>query len=524
LTGARTLLLRVLTQSSYIQLNKTLIRSLGLEKAAVLSDMIHFDAYLKEQNKDDDGWFYYTYADLNQALCISRDLLIKHTKELEDLKIIASKKYGVPCRKYYKINYDLISLIIVEIPQELKFSTTGDRVLRPLAVVELDHLINNIINTNNKYNNIEFLEDSNESLKTKEAKASLNNLSNIKKIISPIEKNKEFMEILGLWNALPIASKHTRLDTKTVSDAFLWFNRLKDGTYCQHASAVTADWLIQIGLSLDWKSKKFSFTEIKEGVERLGLQYQEGYWPHTIEEKKKMLPKSLTAAFYSPYNKNCPSPFLKVLANEPIKQGQLSEVEENSYQKYIDIYKKVLTIKDNDISKLIKYIKAILNVHKSVTNTNIKSDNFSLNRATIENELGTNFSSIVGDENTPEYLIEQHANYIYECQQEWKKFKLTPVSFSPHGKLWDLFLTWLEEKKGIKLWLDNDEIDYLALRYDNYRREKNKKEKDKPKKIKNKIEELKQLIEKETSDDIKMLFEEELERLENEMKNNKEAV
>lgn len=525
MNGTRTLLLRVLTQSNYIQLNKDLIKALGLEKAAVIGDMISFDAYLKEQNKDEDGWFYYTYENLNESLCLSKYQLMNATSDLEELNILKTKKQGVPCRKYYKINYEIITLIIVEISQKLKNFTTRSQRTLPPAVKKLAHLINNINNTNNnKINNIEFLGDSNESLKTKEALASLslnNKKTNIPKEkkfnITPIENNKDFLLLLKEWNSTPNATKHNKLDTKTVVDAFAWFNRLLDGSFCRYATNVTADWLKNIDAPFKWLSKKWTIEEIKEGIRRIGLQWQGGYWPYTEEEKKKILPKSLATSFYSPYNKSCPSVFFKVMAKAPIQNGQLTENEESQYKPYLDIYNVALNINDRDKPRIVKYIKSILNVHKSVCNSLIKVNNEKIERHVIEEELGTNFNSAIGFINIPEILIKNHADFIYECKMSWKDFKLSAVSFSPHGGLWDKFIEWLENRYNIKLWLEDDEAEYLAMRYSNYKRESNNKPK-KEKSIKKRIKELEEIIKsKNQPEDVLMLFEEELDKLKSEL-------
>ncbi len=374
---------------------------------------------------------------------------------------------------------------------------------------------------NSIYNRREDIEEDKKS-SSKESKDSLKSPNNKKEINNfPIEKDLEFKEILDLWNSFPLATKHLSPDTKTVAEAFAWFQRLKDGSFCRYASAITADWLVGIGAPLNIQSKKFSFKEVKEGVRRIGLQWQQGYWPHTIEEKKKYLPKSLPASFYSPYNKGCPSVFLKVFIKEPISNGELSTEDNDKYGKYFQIYADALTLDKQDKNRLVKYIKNILDIHRKACNVEIKCGEETFPRYFIEESLGTNFVENIGDINHPEYLFSSHADFIYECKMEWKNFKLNSISFSPHGKLWDHFLTWLEEKKNTKLWLEDDEEDYLGVRYNNYKRENDKT--NDSKNIKVKIKELEKARDKTTSEDVKMLFDEDIERLKGQLKK-KDAV
>jgi hypothetical protein len=106
----------------------------------------------------------------------------------------------------------------------------------------------------------------------------------------------------------------------------------------------------------------------------------------------------------------------------------------------------------------------------------------------------------------------------------WKDFKLNAISFSPHGGLWDKFIEWLEHKYNVKLWLEDDEAEYLAMRYSNYKKESNNKPK-KEKNIKKRIKELEEIIKrKEQPEDVLMLFEEELSKLKTQLDTNKEAV
>jgi hypothetical protein len=462
---------------------------------------------------------------MTEDLQISKTKVIEYLKELESFGLIKKEKLsGNPFNhsNKYKIFY------IEENSQKGANYIDGSQVEtigRPHGLtkggkeVETFYINNNNDNSINKNNNIEFLEDSNESLKTKEAKASLilNTPKEKEFNINPIKNNKEFVSLLEEWNNFPLAIKHTRFDTKTIADAYFWFLSLLDGSFCKHATAITASFLTSIDVPLSWMSRKWTVDEIREGIRRIGLQWQAGYWPHTEEEKKKILPKSLSASFYSPYNKNCPSVFFKVMAKEPIQNGQLTEIEESQYKSYLDIYNVALTINDRDKPRIVKYIKSILNVHKTVCNSLIKVNNEKIERHVIEEELGSNFNSAIGFINIPEILIKNHADFIYECKMSWKDFKLNAVSFSPHGGLWDKFIEWLENKYTIKLWLEDDEAEYLAMRYSNYKRESNNIPK-KEKSIKKRIKELEEIIQnKKQPDDVLMLFEEELNKLKSEL-------
>ena len=453
---------------------------------------------------------------LADFLGIKEDMIRRYISNLKKLGLVVQIGFDGRTRELKTTLSDLEKILDQEEIPGLTRKKLSSRPGISRNPINIEYNINNNIEKN-----IEFLGDSNESLKTKEAKASLKSNSFKKDNTpkekefntTPIENNKDFIFLLKEWNSIPNATKHNKIDTKTVADAFAWYNRLLDGSFSRHATNVTADWLKNIDAPLKWLSKKWTIEEIKEGIRRIGLQWQNGYWPFTIEEKKKILPKSLPASFYSPYNKNCPSVFIKVMAKEPIQNGQLTETEETEYKKYLDMYEIVLTINDRDKPKIVKYIKSILNIHKTVCNSLIKVNDEKIERHHIEEELGSNFNAAIGFINVPEILIKNHADFIYECKMSWKDFKLNAISFSPHGGLWDKFIEWLEHKYNVKLWLEDDEAEYLAMRYSNYKKESNNKPK-KEKNIKKRIKELEEIIKrKEQPEDVLMLFEEELKKL-----------
>lgn len=100
-----TFCLNLLSQDSFLQVNKKLLATLGLEKAVYISLLIDKYKQYKEENKLKDGYFFLT----DNKICLYSGL---KTKTIQNLKskcekegFIFIKKEGIPLRTYYNINF-----------------------------------------------------------------------------------------------------------------------------------------------------------------------------------------------------------------------------------------------------------------------------------------------------------------------------------------------------------------------------------------------------------------------------------
>ena len=114
------------------------------------------------------------------------------------------------------------------------------------------------------------------------------------------------------WNKLPSVPKHTRRGTKVRKTAGKYIRQLFNGRFEQDKK-FKVGFFNDYGIPSKWLIKKWSREEIKEGLNRLSLLYQEGYWPRS----KEGLPKDLSSLLFNPGAKRCSSYFLLVMNRKP---------------------------------------------------------------------------------------------------------------------------------------------------------------------------------------------------------------
>ena len=104
---------QLLMSSNYYTLNKQIVKSLGIESAFLLTILIEASDGLS----DDEGWFYQTIEKIGELTGIGRHKQDKIIKDLIELKILEQKNKGVPCKRYFKINYSMIENLVFFNPQ-----------------------------------------------------------------------------------------------------------------------------------------------------------------------------------------------------------------------------------------------------------------------------------------------------------------------------------------------------------------------------------------------------------------------
>lgn len=158
------ILASLLSSSKYIIVNKDLIKSLGLNEAIILGELCSEYTYWENNNKlDDDGYFYSTRENIENNTGINAHFQRIAMKNLEELGILLSKKMGIPCKKYYKINEN----IVIEYLQKAKI------IDKPPVV----HEVNNKKETEDSSSNLV-----NESLEKHIVDANNNNINNKKEL------------------------------------------------------------------------------------------------------------------------------------------------------------------------------------------------------------------------------------------------------------------------------------------------------------------------------------------------------
>lgn len=101
---------QLLMSSNYYTLNKQVVKTLGIEPAFLLTILIEASDGLA----DEEGWFYQTIEKIGELTGIGRHKQDKIIKDLIESKILEQKNKGVPCKRYFKINYEMIENLVFQ--------------------------------------------------------------------------------------------------------------------------------------------------------------------------------------------------------------------------------------------------------------------------------------------------------------------------------------------------------------------------------------------------------------------------
>ena len=101
---------QLLMSSNYYTLNKQVVKTLGIEPAFLLTILIEASDGLA----DDEDWFYQTIEKIGELTGIGRHKQDKIIKDLIESKILEQKNKGVPCKRYFKINYEMIENLVFQ--------------------------------------------------------------------------------------------------------------------------------------------------------------------------------------------------------------------------------------------------------------------------------------------------------------------------------------------------------------------------------------------------------------------------
>lgn len=104
LTITETGVLKFFSSSSFLSVNKSLLKKFGPEPAIWLSAIIDRYLYLTEKKQIKDNWFYFTHDDQIKETNISEYGVKKSKKLFKDLKIIKTKYAGLPKKEWYRID------------------------------------------------------------------------------------------------------------------------------------------------------------------------------------------------------------------------------------------------------------------------------------------------------------------------------------------------------------------------------------------------------------------------------------
>ena len=97
----------LLSSTAFLVLNKQLARSIGLNCAILLADLISKEEYFITKGMT-DGWFFNTEANIEKDTTLTAYQQRKCLKTLKAEGLIEVKRKGVPAKQFFKINEELV--------------------------------------------------------------------------------------------------------------------------------------------------------------------------------------------------------------------------------------------------------------------------------------------------------------------------------------------------------------------------------------------------------------------------------
>ena len=118
-------LYNLIGSKNYLAINKTLIKNLGIETAYFFTNLIDFQNYLSDKEKEIEE-FYYSREEIEKETQLTAYKQKESEKKLIDLGFIEINLKGIPARNFYKINSEQV-LKIFEIWSLKKLSTGTEK-------------------------------------------------------------------------------------------------------------------------------------------------------------------------------------------------------------------------------------------------------------------------------------------------------------------------------------------------------------------------------------------------------------
>ena len=108
------ILMSILSNDSYIILNKNIMKKIGLYESILLGELCSEYVYWHKENKLEDGYFYSTRENIEDETTLSPHQQRKALKTLINLEFVEIIEKDMPKKVYYKINEEGIYKFLIE--------------------------------------------------------------------------------------------------------------------------------------------------------------------------------------------------------------------------------------------------------------------------------------------------------------------------------------------------------------------------------------------------------------------------
>ena len=103
----------LLRSDGSIVVNKSLAHEIGLNEAIIYSELVSLHEYWRKQERlTDDQWFFCTVENLEKHTTLSKGQQSRVIKKLEELKLIETRRRGLPAKRYFKITDEIYNLVL----------------------------------------------------------------------------------------------------------------------------------------------------------------------------------------------------------------------------------------------------------------------------------------------------------------------------------------------------------------------------------------------------------------------------
>ena len=238
---------QLLLSSNYWVLNKTVVQLLGLETAFLLSNF----AEAEQMMADEEGWFYQTSDTVEEMTTLSRHKQDQCIKQLEEMDILFKDIRGMPAKRYFKINYQCLTNLIVN------FRQTS---LRNIDKQDCEKLTTNKERINKK--------SINKEIDTEEVAREAKKENKQKEVLT----KKDIDSIIDRWNELglqnlrsvnPNTNRHKMLKARikeySFDDVIQAIENVKKSKFLQGQGKT--GWMV----TFDWIIKPNNFIKVLEG-------------------------------------------------------------------------------------------------------------------------------------------------------------------------------------------------------------------------------------------------------------------
>jgi len=383
------ILMEALSNDSHITINKSLAKAIGILEAYLFSDLITKYKYFKDRNQLVNGYFFNTSENIERDTSLSYYQQNRIIKQLTNLNLIETKILGLPPKQHFKINFQETLILILK-----KLEDINSRNL------SFHNNKNKIIRIKNK--------DSKESITVSD------------------ETEYPSSVYLDKWNSLPSVQKHKSPKTKTYQKARKYFSQLFRGKFWNN-KVLDQEWWDKCNFPPEWKTKRWSKSELLAGIETLGLLFIEGYWPYD----KSKLPRSLADLIYN--SKTGKSMFLQVMIKPPKQLRNYTLLDQ--FPKLTKLVTDRLHIKSS--KQLVQSISQIVEFNKSLYRENTPK-----HKKYMTTPLSIDRAKVINTKlplDKPEIMIKSFLRFLEF--QDWID-KYTSSLFRVEGKV---FRMWVED-------------------------------------------------------------------------------